>query len=407
MVSYQRYIAFIIGALFYAFVLLTRNLPVIVPDILCQKFHLSETVFGQFRGLYYLTYCIAHLPMAYALDRFGPRSVMALSLCLCVLGLSPMLWSDSATMLIIGRMLLGVGASTGILSVFKINRSFFEPQQFATLLGIAGTTGYVASVAGFGPLQRLFNTIGYETTLLGIFAIGLTLAALSFLCIRSVQGHVPGGFVDSIKQLIKNRSFWTVALIGGLIIWGTEGFADGWSVPLLTSLFHFDQTRAVDITSIVAVGFAIGSIVLPWIAQKFDSSKQLFGLSGLISSLCLIGLFIPEIPTWLILVLYSLIGCFAAYQVLCVDWGGKVVIPELSTLASAAINMLIMSFGYLFHTFSALMMNGKGITDANCGAVTYLRTDLVIGLSPFIICGFVAYVINRYSIYNQPNKEER
>lgn len=399
--SSQRYVAFIIATLFYAFVLLTRNLPVIVPEILCQKFHMSEAIFGQYRGLYYLGYCGAHLPMAYALDRFGPRLIMAISILICDVGLVPMLWSESASILIAGRMLLGIGASTAILGVFKINRAFFEPKQFSILLGIAGTTGGIASVAGFGPLEHLFSTLGYETTLMGILIAGVVLAAFSFLFIRPVQGQVPRGFVDSIKQLSKNRSFWTVTLVGGLIIWGMEGFADGWSVPLLTSLFGWDLPKAVFITSIIATGFAVGSIILPLIEKRFNNSKQLFGLAGLASSVSLLGLFIPGIPTCFVLMLYAIIGCFSAYQVLCIDWGGKVVASELSTLASAATNMLIMSFGYLFHTSSALLMNGKGVMDTTCDMIKYSRADLLIGLASFIVCGVIAYIINTRATYDQ------
>lgn len=395
--SSQRYVAFIIATLFYAFVLLTRNLPVIVPDILCQKFHMSAVIFGQYRGLYYLTYCMAHLPMAYALDRFGPKIVMTSSLLLCVVGLLPMLWFESAAVLISGRMLLGVGASTAILSVFKINRAFFDPKQFATLLGIAGTSGYIASIAGLGPLQRLFSTIGYETTLIGILMVGILLAFCSFLFIRSVPSEAPTGF---FKQLIGNKSFWIVALVGGLLIWGTEGFADGWSVPLLTSLFKWELTKAIDVTSLILVGFAVGSIALPWCAKRFNNSKQLLGLAGLVSSLCLAGVFIPGLSSGLVCALYLMLGCAAAYQVICIDLGGRVVPPALSTLASAAINMLIMSFGYLFHTLSAVLMNGRGVMDATCGVLHYSRTDLLVGLSPFIVCGVIAYIVNRYATYD-------
>jgi hypothetical protein len=287
------------------------------------------------------------------------------------------------------------------LSVFKINRSFFEPRQFATLLGIAGTAGYVASFAGFGPLQYLFNKAGYDVTLLCILGIGMILAVCAFLFIRPVQGQVPRGFVSSLEQLSVNKSFWIVSLIGGLIIWGTEGFSDGWSAPLLTSLFEWDLEKVVYVTSIIPVGFAVGSIVLPFLAKRYDNSKQLFGWAGLVSALALLGLFIPDIPAWFVFVLYVVMGCFAAYQVLCIDWGGKVVPSELSTLSSAATNMMIMSFGYLFHTVSSVMMSGKGVMDTTCGVLRYARMDLLIGLSPFIICGLIAYIINTRATYDR------
>ena len=75
--------------------------------------------------------------------------------------------------------------------------------------------------------------------------------------------------------------------------------------------------------------------------------------------------------------------------------------PEsLSTLSSAATNMLIMSFGYLFHTVSAVLMNGKGVVDPTCSALMYKRLDLFIGLMPFILSGIIAYLINARARYD-------
>ena len=396
----QRYSAFFIAALFYAFVMLTRNLPVIVADTLCQKFHMSEIVFGQYRGLYYFTYCLAHLPMAYMLDRFGPRLIITISVGLCVLGLLPMVWSSSVWILIFGRMLLGLGSSAGILSIFKINRAFFKPGQFAKMLGIAGTMGYASSVLGLSPLRALFISFGYEHTLLLIYIVGVVLSLSAFLLIKPVDLEKPKGFFKSLMRLIGNPYFWIVSLVGGLIIWSTEGFADGWSTPLLMNLFAQKMTMAVGITSIIPIGFAVGSIILPWFADTPQKSKTVFGRCALLSSVGLLCLFIPNLPWPGIILAYAVIGLSSAYQVICIDLGGKVVPESLSTLSSAATNMLIMSFGYLFHTVSAVLMNGKGVVDPTCSALMYKRLDLFIGLMPFILSGIIAYLINARARYD-------
>lgn len=409
MSSFQKITAFIIGVIFYAYVLLTRNLPVIVSDMLCQKFHLSEAVFGQYRGTYFLTYCLAHLPLAYCLDRFSLRWIMSISIALCVIGLMPMIWSDSVSFLIAGRMILGLGSSAAILSVFKINRSYFPPRQFATLLGIAGTTGYISSVVGLGPLKRLFVFAGYHNTILGIIIFGCLLAAASymFLTITNNREEAETGFWERCQQLTISKSFWTIAVISGLMVWGMEGFADGWSIQLLYSFFNIPAMQATDITSLVFAGFAVGSIIVPIIVSYYDNSKQLIGLCGLGLAGCLLGLFIPGLPFALVICLYFMLGVFSCYQVLCLDWAGKIVPPSLSMISSAATNMLLMSFGYPFHTISALLMNGKGVVAGDCAkTIIYTRTDLLIGLAPFVVCAIAAYVINCLIPYKAYESEQ-
>ncbi len=60
-----------------------------------------------------------------------------------------------------------------------------------------------------------------------------------------------------------------------------------------------------------------------------------------------------------------------------------------------------MSFGYLFHTLSALLMNGKGVMDTTCSMLQYSRADLLMVLSPFIVCGVIAYIINTRATYDR------
>lgn len=397
----QRYTAFLIAALFFAYVTLTRNLPVVAADILSQKFKLSEALFGQYRGIYYFGYCLSHLPVAYTLDRFGPRSVVAISLLLCLLGLSPMLFSESSPLLIIGRFVLGLGSATAILSVFKISRSFFAPHQFAIMVGIAATIGYISSVIGLGPLQRLIQIWGYDKTLYGILISGGFLSLGSLIFIAKTDNRKPKGFMESLKRLVCNKYFLRISLLSALMVWGLEGFADGWSNATLISLFGYDTTRATDLTSLIFIGFAIGSISLPFIVNLLNNSKQMLGLCGLGLTFCLAALFIPEAPYYGVLALCLLIGFFSAFQVLGIDWAGRVVEPEIATLAATVTNMVIMFFGYPFHTVATFMMNGKGTIDPVTQTLKYSHADLFIGLIPFMVCGIIAYLLNHFSDYDK------
>ena len=289
MSSFQRVIAFAIGAIFYAYVMITRNLHVVITEQLCSQFGLTETLFGQYKGIYFLTYCATHLPIAYLLDRVGPRTVVSISALVTAMGISPILWSKSPFVLILGRMLVGAGSSAAILSVFKINRAFFSPEMFGRLLGVAGMTGLIASFLGISPLQRIICNYGYQATISYIIAAGALLSFSALIFISKVESFKQEGFFHDIKTLFKIKNFWIVVLIGGLMIGIFEGYVDGWSVPLLTSLFSFNTRVATDITSIIPLSFAVGSVSMPIISRALNWEKGIFGFSGLMIVLGLMG----------------------------------------------------------------------------------------------------------------------
>lgn len=397
----KHHIAFALGAFFYAYVLLTRNLHVVIQEQLCNQFQLTDLMFGQYRGIYFLTYCAAHLPLAYIIDRIGPKLVVSFSALLCALGISPMLWSNSAVILILGRTILGLGASAAILCVFKINRAFFKPALFGRLLGVAATFAFIVSVMGYGPLQRIICAYGYNSAIFGVVLFGIAISILSLLCIEDIPKEKNTGFLRNIREVVSNPSFWIIALIGGTMIGVIEGFVDGWSVALLTSLFSWDLRYATDVSSIILIGFAIGSFSIPIIAHKLDCEKSLFGGCGFVLGASLLVLFIKDIPHWTVGLLYFILGYFSSYQVLCVDWAGKIVKPHLASISSAAANTSIMSFGYIFHIIIALLMTGKGVQQPGSLFPIYSRLDLLIGLLPIIVGAFIGYFINRISRYNE------
>jgi MFS family permease len=64
------------GSIFYAYQFILRVMPNIMLDDIMQQFHIDAAVFGQYSGVYYIGYCLMHLPIGIMMDRYGTKNVM-------------------------------------------------------------------------------------------------------------------------------------------------------------------------------------------------------------------------------------------------------------------------------------------------------------------------------------------
>ena len=83
----SHFITWILTSTFYAFQMILRVMPVIMLDYLARKVGLNASQLGLLAGVYYIGYCIAHIPIGIMLDRLQPRCIIAGCILICVAGL--------------------------------------------------------------------------------------------------------------------------------------------------------------------------------------------------------------------------------------------------------------------------------------------------------------------------------
>src|SRR3990172_8928302 len=80
---YHPWVMWFLATSFFAYQFIMRVFTgLCVPEIM-SKFHIDATEFGLLSSLYYYGYADMQIPVAYLLDRFGPRLVISLSCLLC------------------------------------------------------------------------------------------------------------------------------------------------------------------------------------------------------------------------------------------------------------------------------------------------------------------------------------
>ncbi len=400
---FSQWLTWFLVSFFYAYQYILRVLPrVLMPDIM-QKFQIDAAIFGQFSGFYYLGYVAMHIPLGILLDRVGPKIILPLCIGLTTLGLLPLIYMDLWIYPSVGRILIGMGSSGAILGVFKVIRMNFKEDHFTRMLGISVPIGLLGAIYGGWPIYKLREYLGWEQVLLLLIGIGGVLALLFFILIPSLKSDEKGAertLFSDIKTVFSNKKLLLVCLLGGLMVGPLEGFADVWGSAFLRTYYGLAQEAATALPDCIFFGMLIGSPLLSYAADK---TKAYYALI----ILCAFGMFFDFIfllmgagSIFTLSLVFWSIGVLCSYQILVIYKATTYVKSNLVGLSTSIANMIIMAFGYVFHTAIGEAMNffGKGSTLGDIGGYGKEAFSAAISLIPLGLglggFGFILLVLS-------------
>ncbi len=377
------------ASLFYAYQYILRVMPNIMLDDIMSQFHISAAVFGQFSGLYYIGYSAMHLPIGILMDRFGPKKVMSGCILLSAIGLLPLIFSDYWVYPILGRVLIGMGSSAAILGVFKIVRMSFSQERFARMLSISVTIGLIGAIYGGGPVSYMREVFGYQFVVQTFAIIGAFLAAITYMIVPDIKSPSKRGVLADIKEVIKNKKVVWTCIFAGLMVGPLEGFADVWSAVFLKQVYGFEATISASIPSMIFIGMCFGAPVLSLIAEKLGYLKTII-CAGIVMAISFCALLIFQLPVSILSIAFVIVGVASAYQILAIYKASTYVREEVAGLTTAVANMIIMFFGYAFHTVVGSIVNvlgGPSSSSALIYGIAVIPIALVLGTSGFLLTG--------------------
>lgn len=378
----------IVASVFYAYQYILRVMPNIMLNDIMAQFGISAGTFGQFSGVYYIGYSLMHLPIGILLDRYGPKKIMTGCILLTVIGLTPLLFAEHWIYPIAGRFLIGLGSSAAILGVFKIIRMIFAEEKFPRMLSLSVTIGLIGAIYGGGPVSYMREVFGYQTVIELFGAAGLLLACITYLIVPDIKNSSERTVVSDIKEVLKNpRVIWS-CLFAGLMVGPLEGFADVWGTAFLKQVYGFDGTLAASMPSMIFIGMCFGAPVLSMIADKVGSYAATIIGAGIGMSLCFALLLMWHLPSGVLTLNFILIGVCCAYQILAIYKASTYVREQVAGLTTAVANMIIMIFGYAFHTAIGGIVNafgGPNSTTALVYGTAIIPITLLIGSAGFTL----------------------
>jgi predicted MFS family arabinose efflux permease len=358
------WMVWLIASIFYAYQYILRVMPNIMMADILQQFHIDTTTFGQFSGVYYLGYSLMHLPIGLMLDRFGPKKVMPVCILMTVAGLMPILFAEYWVYPILGRALIGMGSSAAILGTFKIIRLTFSETRFTSMLSLSVTIGLLGAIYGGGPVNYMCMALGYKSVV-SIFAlIGVALAALTYFIVPKIEATEKRSVMSDLKEVFCTPKVIIVCLLSGLMVGPLEGFADVWGTVFLKQVYGFDGTLAASLPSIIFIGMCFGGPVLSVVAEKTGNYLGTIVIAGSIMAACFFMLIFGYATITSMSVMFVIVGVCSAYQILAIYKASTYVNEQVAGLTTAVANMIIMIFGYAFHTSIGAVVSAMGGTNS-------------------------------------------
>ena len=266
---------FIVFALGYFISTLLRAITATISPELVSEFNLTSGELGLLGGGYFLGFASVQIPLGYLLDSKGPRKIVSYFLSLSIVGLILFATAQNLTMLLISRVLIGVGVGACLMGPLTAYRIWFqdETQQRAnSWMLMVGAIGMLSSSL---PVQFFLPIIGLR-------AIFLSLALLTLACIILIVIFIPKWQPKSIgnKQLNesklstvwKNPLFKSLVPMGFFSYGGLFAIQTLWAGPWMIRVSGYTPEESAQGLFIIYLCMLISFLVWGYFVPKFSKN---------------------------------------------------------------------------------------------------------------------------------------
>lgn len=393
------WIVWITASIFYSYQYILRVMPSIMMNDILYQFNIDTTTFGQFSGIYYIGYALMHLPLGILLDRFGVKKIMPMCILLTVLGLLPILFSENWFYSIVGRALIGMGSSAAILGIFKIIRLIFNEKRFTRMLSFSVTIGLMGAIYGGGPVNYMCTVLGYKMVTAIFASIGVGLCMVMYCIVPDLKTQPTATVISQIKTVFCSAKVIWLCFFAGLMVGPLEGFADVWGSEFLKQVYGLEGIIAASLPSAIFVGMCFGAPVLSFIAEKTKNDFATIIGAGIAMTACFFVLLSTKIPIMYLSGMFIIVGICCAYQIIAIYKASTYVNEEAVGLTTATANMIIMIFGYAFHSVIGWIINHMGGPE-NAKAFVYGIAVIPIALSIGVM-GLIIIALQERNVRNK------
>ncbi len=379
------WIVWIIASIFYAYQYILRVMPNIMMNDIMQQFNIDIATFGQFAGVYYIGYSLMHLPVGIMLDRYGPKKVMPICILLTVAGMLPIIFANLWIYPIIGRVLIGIGSSAAILGTFKVIRLTFKEEKFTRMLSFSVTIGLIGAIYGGEPVNYMVEQLGYKTVVAILCGMGTVLSIVTYFIVPGITKQEKSPVLANIWRVFGNLKVMAICFSAGLMVGPLEGFADVWGTEFLRKVYNFDHIISASLPSVIFMGMCFGAPVLSFIAEKSKSYLGTIIASGIIMMGSFFALITGDIKVTAMSAMFVIVGVCCAYQIIAIYKASTYVSENVVGLTTAIANMIIMSFGYAFHSIIGWVIEYTGSFRYGVMVIPIALTIGVIGFSMIVM----------------------
>ena len=402
--AYQSWLTLCLGIAFYFSGFFHRMVTAVMADQLMADFDIGAASLGNFSSFYYYSYVAVQIPTGILADYWGPRKLLTTGALLSSVGAFIFASASSIHTADMGRLIIGASMGVAWVSILKLSTRWFKPNQFAIVTGLALCLGILGALSAGVPLKLLMNLFGWRSIIFGAGTITLiiSLAIWTFVRDDPVQKgydsyatdittsiHRPkASILDDLSEIFRYKNTWILTIVPASLIGPALAFAGLWGVPYLTTHYDLSPVKSATLISALLISCALGAPILGALSEKTGRRKPIYFFALCISLICWIPiLFLQDIPLWLLVVLFSMVGFATGAIVIGMAFVKESVPLALVGTVSGISNMgmemgpmiLQPAIGLVLDLkWGGLLENGVRIYDLNA---FHLAFGVIIGLS--------------------------
>ncbi|MBL8807728.1 MAG: MFS transporter [Rhodospirillales bacterium] len=357
----RAYAAFTLAALYFGHEFVQRVSTSVVVGDLMAEFAVGGAVLGSLSAFYFYAYASMQIPVGVLMDRFGPRRLMSFAAGISACGALLFAAAPAIQFAYLGRAMIGFGASFSWIGILTVATLWLPPSRFSAYAGLGQAAGMAGAILGQAPLAMIVESLGWRLSVGLLALVGGAVAAGIFLTVPDVPKRprqVHTRLTDSLKIAASNPQTWLNAVFG-LSMTGTMlSFSGLWAVPWLISVYGFERAGAAALTSSMFIGWAVGSPLIGWLADRAGRLKPFQVGCGTGMCLTLIALvYIPALPTAVLGTLMFTNGIFASGMVLAYGAARAHNPPEASGATYGLVNTGVVGSGAIFQPLIGLFLD--------------------------------------------------
>ena len=340
-----------------------RNVNAVISKDLAGEFALSPSDLGFLTSMYLLAFAAFQLPLGVLLDRYGPRRVVAALLCVAAIGALIFALARDFTMLSIGRALIGLGVSAGLMGAIKAFTLWFPLSRLAALNGLYLAAGGIGGLSATAPAQALIEPLGWRGLFYVLSALSVLAALLVFFVVP--EKRLPGQGATLRAQLAasapssRSVAFWRIALALVVCHAGYLSLQGLWLGPWLYDVAGENRSAVANYLLLTAASYTVGSVFFGTIGSA--APMRTFKI-GLVLSVAMFALLAAGVRSGLgaILAVYGFcaISAALAYAVLT-----PLFPPEMTGRVNTASNVLMFGFSFAFQWGIGAVLRLYPVTD--------------------------------------------
>lgn len=176
-----------------------------ISDKIADSLDVSLTAAGQLVTVFSLAYAICTPIILVLTAKWGRRKLIMYSLGLFVVANILSFLSPNYGILIVARMIMGIGAGLAIVTVLIISTKIAPPGKQASALAII-TMGLTSSLIIGVPIGRIMtNAFGWQSVFGGIALLGLIAMVVIYLTIPDIEGDKPVSLHQQLALFKKRK----------------------------------------------------------------------------------------------------------------------------------------------------------------------------------------------------------